>query len=190
MMLKPVLALAAAALLPSSALVAQAPAQSPDAWDFASEGNACMATAHSGSGGTTLSILASPTDGAFIFLVQNPGWQTLQDGEKYPVAVEFDDFGPWKIEAAARADIDADGPGLAFTVAPGREDGNGFIQEMITAGRMEIVAEGQAVGALNVTGSEQAMQGLATCLADRWANLDLEGVEGETIPASGEATPL
>ena len=189
-MMKPFIALAAAAALPHAA---SAGTEASGNWNLTSEGNACMATSAAGDG-TVLSILAQPTDGAFVFLVQNPAWQSLEDGGRYALAVEFDDFGPWQVEASARQEIDSDGPGLAFLVAPGRQDGNGFIQELIRAGRMEIAAGGQAVGSVSVGGSEGAMQGLAHCLADRWAGLDPEdtGGEAEAIQAASEtpATPL
>lgn len=167
-MLKPAFALLAAVAL-SSPAVSQTGGEAR-VWTIAAQGNACMVTTDTESA-TVLSILAAPTDGAFIFLVQNPAWQSLRDGATYPVAVEFDDMGPWQIQASARENIDADGPGLAFHVAPGREDGNGFIQEMIAASSMKIVAGGTTVGALSVSGSEEAMQDLAGCMADSWAGL-------------------
>lgn len=167
-MLKPIFALIAAAALPAAA-TSQTGGEAR-IWHTASQGSACMVTSDTESD-TVLSILAAPTDGAFIFLVQNPSWQSLRDGEVYPIAVEFDDFGPWQIKASARENIDADGPGLAFHVAPARQDGNGFIQEMIAATSMEIVAEGATAGTLNVAGSESAMQDLARCMAESWAGL-------------------
>ena len=186
-MLKPVLALIAAAALPAAA-TSQTSGEA-HLWHIASEGSACMVTTDTDDA-TVLSILAAPTDGAFIFLVQNPAWQSLRDGTTYPVAIEFDDMGPWQIQASARETIDADGPGLAFHVAPGRADGNGFIQEMIAAESMKIVAGGNHMGSLDVSGSEGAMQELAGCMAASWAGIT--GDDRVTIPASSDnpARPL
>ncbi|QPQ55002.1 hypothetical protein IC614_11965 [Allosphingosinicella flava] len=186
-MFRPFLALLATAALPAAAT--SQTTSGAELWNASSQGDACMVTSSDSGSQTVLSIMAAPTDGAFIFLVQNPAWQSLEDGAAYPVAVEFDDFGPWQIQASARENIDADGPGLAFTVAPSREDGNGFIQEMVKASSMEIVANGATVGTLSVAGSEKAMQELARCMAKSWAGLSEDGAEVQAA-SDTPATPL
>jgi hypothetical protein len=188
-MLKSVLALIAAAALPAAAS-SQTPSET-GGWDISRSGGACMATSASPEG-TVVSILAAPTDNAFVFLVQNPAWQTLEDGNQYPLAVEFDEMGPWQVEASAREEIDSDGPGLAFFVAPGRPDGNGFIQELVNATSMEIATGGETVTQVSIDGSQEAMEGLASCLASSWAGVeDPAGESAAVQTVSGEpATPL
>jgi hypothetical protein len=103
----------------------------------------------------------------------------LSDGEKYPIAVEFDDLGPWQIEALAQNQLDKDGPGVVFSVRPGRDDGRNFIKEFTAASDMQIGREGMMLDNIAVSDGRAAMTGLATCLGKIWS-----------APGGGQGGPL
>jgi hypothetical protein len=165
-MVKPLLALT----LFTTALTA-APAaanQATGEWTVAGSEEVCMihqATLQ----GTTMSVTAMPGEEAFLFVIQNESLASLADGQPYPIAVEFDDKGPWQIEAIAQHELDRDGPGLIFAVRPGRDDGKNFIAEFTSASAMEIGREGAILDNLSLSNGRAAMTGLATCLGNIWA---------------------
>lgn len=161
-MLKSLLA-AAILAAPSAVVTAQntAPRVQPAQWTLAGGEQGCAV--HASSQGTVVSILAGTGQDNLIFLVQNPNWR-LQDGERYPIAVEFDRSGPWQLNAVAKTEIDADGPGLMFAVPPGDERGADFITEFVAADGMQIRRDGQNLTSLPIGSGESAMTALAQCM--------------------------
>lgn len=150
-------------------------------WTVAGSQEACMI--HSASKrGTTMSVTAVPGEEAFLFVIQNQALGTLADGQPYPIAVEFDDKGPWEIEALAQHELDRDGPGLVFAVRPGRDDGRNFIDEFTTASDMDIGRGGAVLDNFALADGRAAMTGLATCLGNIWA--------GGGSGATGQGGPL
>lgn len=174
-MLKPLLALTFLTALPAAA-------QSPNGqWAVAGSAEACMIHQAS-SRGTIMSVTAMPGEEAFLFVIQNQALAGLTDGQKYPIAVEFDDKGEWEIEAIAEHELDRDGPGLVFAVRPGRDDGRSFIQEFTSASAMQIGRGGTLLDNFSLSNGRAAMTGLATCLGNIWA--------GGGTGASGQGGPL
>jgi hypothetical protein len=149
-------------------------------WALAPMQNGCMVQAVSPQG-TMLSIWAFAGEEKLGFLLQNRGWE-VKDGEKTPLQVEFAGARAWPVEATARAHIDADGPGLFFTVEPGA-GANSFLAAFTSARGMSIRRAGASVDTLPLVGSRSAMSGLAHCLADRW------NVPVATPKESKEAAP-
>lgn len=166
-----------AALLAASPLGA-ASAQPDEArnWALAAMPNGCMVQAVSPKG-TMLSVWAFAGEEKLGFLLQNRGWE-VEDGKKTDLQVEFSGARAWPVEATARANIDADGPGLYFTVEPGGR-GN-FLAAFTSAPGMSIRRDGASVDTLPLDGSRGAIASLARCLADRW---------NEPGPTPAEAKP-
>jgi hypothetical protein len=184
MMLKPLFAFLLLAT-PSVAAMSQstAPQTIPAGqWRLASNTDNCMVHAASGKG-TVLSIAASPDEQALLFIVQNTRLASLQDGEQYPVEVEFDDMGEWQIDAVAQRDLDQDGPGVIFAVRPGREDGANFIKEFAGASGMHIGREGVKMDSLPLQGAKPVMAQMAQCLGTLWSNAS--GTEEEKVFEGG-----
>ncbi|HEX8127277.1 MAG TPA: hypothetical protein VF548_17005 [Allosphingosinicella sp.] len=156
-----------AALL-SAAPLAAAPAQQPktEGWALAAMQGGCMVQAVSAHG-TMLSIWAFAGEEKLGFLLQNRRWE-VEDGKKTALQVEFAGARTLPVEATARADIDADGPGLYFTVEPGASDRGNFLAAFTSARGMSIRRDGADVDTLSLAGSRGAMSSLAKCLADRW----------------------
>lgn len=156
-----------AALLAAAPLAA-APAQQhkTEGWALAAMPNGCMVQAVSPHG-TMLSIWAFAGEEKLGFLLQNREWE-VEDGKKTPLQVEFSGARPLPIEATARAEIDSDGPGLYFTVEPGRADRGDFLAAFTSAQGMSIRRDGADVDTLPLAGSRVAMASLARCLSDRW----------------------
>ena len=152
------------AAAPAAASMAQ-PKAAPEGWNLAAMPNGCMVQAVSPHG-TMLSIWAFAGEEKLGFLLQNRGW-AFEDGKKTPLQVEFADARAWPVEATARAHIDADGPGLFFTVEPGA-GADSFLAAFTSARGMSIRRAGASVDTLPLAGSRSAMSGLAHCLADRW----------------------
>jgi hypothetical protein len=166
-MLKPLLALSALSL-PVAALTAQAPAATvqPAQWTLAGGEQGCAVHASSPQG-TVMSILAGAGQDNLVFLVQNPGWSSLEDGQRYDIAVEFDEGGPWQMQAVAKTEIDQDGPGLMFVVPPGDQRGLAFIAEFVKAGGMQIESEGRSLTSLPLGSGQSAMTALARCMTQQ-----------------------
>ena len=156
-----------AALLAAAPLGAvPAQQQKTEGWALAAMPNGCMVQAVSPRG-TMLSIWAFAGEEQLGFLLQNPGWE-VEDGQKTPLQVEFPGARAWPVEATARAEIDADGPGLYFTVEPGGAERGNFLGAFTSAQGMSIRRDGADVDTLSLAGSRGAISSLAKCLADRW----------------------
>jgi hypothetical protein len=167
--------------------LAAAPAQQQktEGWALAAMPNGCMVQAVSPHG-TMLSIWAFAGEEKLGFLLQNRGWE-VEDGKKTPLQVEFSGARPLAVEATARAEIDADGPGLYFTVEPGRADRGNFLAAFTSAPGMSIRRDGADVDTLPLAGSRGAISSLAKCLADRWNEAGAAPAEArEADPALDE----
>jgi hypothetical protein len=148
-------------LLQASAAV---PDQAPQGWTVAPSDEGCLV--HTAQrAGTVLSVFALPEQEGIGFLLQNPKWTELRDGQVYPLSIRFDDGTEWPIPALARTEIDEDGPGLFFAVSPGREKGGrDFIEDFTRAAGMRIANDGVQYGNLRLTDSRGATLALAQCL--------------------------
>jgi hypothetical protein len=156
-----------AALLASAPLgAASAQPAKAEGWALAAMQGGCMVQAVSPQG-TMLSIWAFAGEEKLGFLLQNRGWE-VEDGKKTALQVEFQGARAWPVEATARADIDADGPGLYFTVEPGGAARGDFLAAFTSARGMSIRRDGADVDILPLAGSRGAISSLAKCLADRW----------------------
>lgn len=190
-MLTRLLALTLLATPAVAGAVAQ-PSRAPAA-TVADDGSGCMVHA-AADDSTALSITATPGEDALLFVIQNEQLGALSDGQAYAIDVEFDNLGPWTIEAVAQADLDEDGPGVVFAVRPGRSDGQTFIKEFASAHAMRIGREGARLDTLAVGGGEGAMASLAQCLGQKWSGSpDDEGQGGpvdDDDPGPDAATPV
>jgi hypothetical protein len=171
----------------AAAPLAAAPAQqqSREGWALAAMPNGCMVQAVSPRG-TMLSIWAFAGEEKLGFLLQNRGWE-VEDGKKTPLEVEFQGVRAWPVEATARAHIDADGPGLYFTVAPGAAGRGDFLGAFTSARGMSIHRDGASVDTLPLAGSRGAISSLAKCLADRWNDSGPAPAEAQPEPAPDES---
>ena len=177
---------APAAAVTATASPAPVPAQAEadGGWGLAAMPNGCMVQAVS-PGGTMISIWGFAGQEKLAFLLQNRGWQSLRDGGSYDVRVDFVGVRSMPVEATARERIDADGPGLFFTVEPGGESGDGFLEAFSTAQGMRIVQDGRSVDTLPLAGGRGAMAALARCLADKWGGSPADAPALEGSEAAG-----
>jgi hypothetical protein len=175
-----------AALLAAAPLgAAPAQQQKAEGWALAAMQGGCMVQAVSPHG-TMLSIWAFAGEEKLGFLLQNRGWE-VEDGKKTALQVEFSGDRTLPVEATARADIDADGPGLYFTVEPGGADRGNFLAAFTSARGMSIRRDGADVDTLPLAGSRGAIANLAKCLADRWNEAGPAAAEArEAAPAADE----
>lgn len=158
------------ALLIASAPVAAATAQTPTtgAWELAQVPGGCMVHAASPQG-TVLSIWAFAGQEKMGVLVQNKAWSSLEEGQDYQLKVSLGEKA-WPVEATGRTNIDADGPGLFFSVAPGKDSEQaGFFEALASAKGMNISGSGAADDTVPLARSREAMVSLARCLGDVWA---------------------
>lgn len=163
-MLKPLLALSALALPAATLTAQQTPAAQPAQWTLAGGEQGCAVHASSPQG-TVVSILAGAGQENLVFLVQNPSWSSLRDGQRYEIAVEFDEGGPWQMQAVAKTEIDEDGPGLMFVVPASDKRGLDFLAEFVKAGGMQIESEGRSLTSLPLGSGQSAMTALARCMS-------------------------
>lgn len=182
-MYKPLLALLTLAALPAAA-----PAQSSAAGEWTVTGNGEGCIAHTTlPHGTVLSLLAGPGQESLLFLMQNKGWSTLQEGSRHKVAVQLDGRSPWQFDAVAKTELDADGPGLLFTVAPGEAEGAKFINELAGADGMNVGQNGRQLEGARLSGGGSAITRLAQCMARMWGG---SGSGPEAVAASSDGVPL
>jgi hypothetical protein len=159
----------AALLVAAPAAAGGAQVQSEGDWGIEAMPNGCMVQVTSPRG-TMLSVWGFAGEAKLGFLLQNRGWNDLRDGQRYDLQVEFVGQRSLPVEATARREIDADGPGFFFSVEPGRAGGDGFLDAFASARGMAINQEGKTVDTLPLAGSRGAMAALARCLSDRWGN--------------------
>ena len=171
-MFKPLLACVALAALPAAAL-----AQPPGEWTVSGSAEGCIAHTTLPQG-TVVSVLAGPGQQSLLFLMQNRGWSSLEDGSRHKVAVQLDGRNPWQFDAVAKTRLDADGPGLLFSVAPGEAQGSKFINELAAAAGMNVGQNGQQLEGTRLSGGGSAMARLAQCMSRMWG-----GSENSAEPA-------
>ena len=148
---------------PSAAALAQA----GNPWGLAAMPNGCMVQATSPNG-TMLSIWGFAGDAKLGFLLQNRGWNGVQDGARTELSLDVVGQQQRLVRATARENIDSDGPGYFFTVEPGQSEGSGFLKNFTTARGMTISRGDEAVDTLPLAGSQSAMSAFARCLSDNW----------------------
>ncbi|MDT9599447.1 hypothetical protein [Sphingosinicella rhizophila] len=155
-------------------------------WGLAGFPGGCMVHATSPQG-TVLSIWGFAGQENLGILVQNRQWHALREGERHNLKVAFDRNHSWPVRATARRDIDADGPGLFFTVKPGsRSDQAGFFEAFAAARGMDISREGRRVDRLPLAGSREAMFALANCMGALWQGMAAASAnEEETAAPAG-----
>lgn len=111
---------------------------------------------------TTLTVFADGGDDA-TFWLQNKLWQSLNDGQKYDIDVEFDSMGEWNISATARSDND--GPGLIWTGnIEADSGGDTFLGEFAVARQMRVRRNGRQIDGLNLTGTYEGSMALGRCM--------------------------
>jgi hypothetical protein len=156
----------------ASAPAQSAPAAAPDAaasgWGLSRSPSACMLHASS-AGGTVLSVWGFAGQEKIGFLLQNRRWDSLRDGQSYDLQLDFLGVRALPVEAVARRDLDSDGPGYFFSVAPGEaQSGSALIDALAAARGLEISRDGNKVDRLELAGSREAMAGLARCMSELW----------------------
>lgn len=150
-------------------LAASAEIADSSRWGLARTPGSCMLHAVSPNG-TNLQIWGFAGQGRIGFLLQNPDWEALREGERYALQVDFIGVRAWPVEATARLPEGDGGPGLFFTVEPGdRPGGAAFLDALASAKGMAISRDGTAVDHLPLAGSRDALAVLARCMAEFWA---------------------
>jgi hypothetical protein len=156
---------------PSAAVLGQGHAgPSPEMgdWAVAQMPNGCMVEAVSPQG-TMISIWGFAGQPKLAFLLQNKGWNALQDGRSYKLSLDFVGTPTaMPVDATARQNIDSDGPGFLFTVQPGGDAAKSFLTAFTSARGMRISQDGRSVDTMPLAGSRGAMGALAKCLAEKW----------------------
>jgi hypothetical protein len=130
-----------------------------------------------------MSVLAGPGQPTLLFLMQNKQWSSLEDGSRHKVAVQLDGRNAYQFDAVAKTQLDADGPGLMFAVAPGEAEGAKFINELSTAAGMNVGRNGQQLEGARLNGGGSAMARLAQCMSSLWSGS--EASSNAAVPAAG-----
>jgi hypothetical protein len=156
-------------------------------WAIAQMPNGCMVEAVSPQG-TMLTVWGFAGQPKLAFLLQNKGWNALQDGRSYKLSLAF--LGTptaVPVDATARQNIDSDGPGFLFTVQPGGDGARSFLNAFTSAEGMRISRDGRSVDTLPLAGSRGAMGALAKCLSAHWSAptpTDQSGDDDAKAPAA------
>jgi hypothetical protein len=176
-MLKPLLACLSLAALPAAAI--SQPAASAAAWKVSGSPSGCIAYT-SLAQGTVVSVLAGAGQDNLLFLIQNPGWDTLEDGSRYRLAVQLDGRSNYQFDAVAKTELDSDGPGIMFAVPPGEKEGARFLAEFAKASGFAVGQRGRSLANARIAGGSSAMTELAQCMSRLWG--------GGSAAASPEAS--
>lgn len=190
-MMKPLLAVLALAALPAAA-VSQAQvsaAPGPGNWTVNAGEGGCIAYA-SLPQGTVVSLLAGAGQESVLFLIQNKGWSSLEDGSTHKIAVQLDGRSPFQFNAVARTELDSDGPGLLFAVPPGEQEGAKFLAEFAAASGMNLGEEGRSIAQLRLAGGGTAMTALAKCMASMWGGGAKGNVDAASFSSDGKSIKL
>ncbi len=179
-MLKPLLACLSLAALPAAALSQTAPATAP--WKVSGSDSGCIAYTTLPQG-TVVSVMAGAGQESLLFLIQNRGWASLEDGNRYPLAVTLEGGGDFEFDAVAKTKLDSDGPGLIFAVPPGEQNGARFLAAFAKASGIAVGQQGQAITKASLTGGGSAMTALAQCMSQLWSGGTASAAEVER-PAS------
>lgn len=187
----------AAPIAVAQAQVESSPAQAPGEWVLEIAPNGCLVHAATPTG-TTVSVWGRAGEDSLRFLVQNPTWNSLQDGGKYDLQVGFDGKSQFPLEAVARQNLDQDGPGLTFAVSPAAEkEGVNFLDSFAAADGMHISQDGKRLETMALKDNRTAMGALAKCLsmvyqsmANAAAAQTPDGGEAAVVEVSADATPL
>lgn len=105
---------------------------------------------------TYLRLSIAPVDKTIFVMVGNSLWRSIAPGEKYAIAMGFDDLEPWTADAAGVKS------GAVHYFAF-RLSGGDFLKEMRTA-RLAIIANSnRKIGSYDVRGSYAAIEKLGEC---------------------------
>ena len=175
---------------PSAAAMGQGQGQEMGDWAIAQMPNGCMVEAVSPQG-TMLSIWGFAGQPKLAFVLQNKGWNALQDGRSYKLSLDFVGTPTAvPVDATARQHIDSDGPGFLFTVQPCGAGATSFLSAFTSAEGMKISQEGRSVDTLPLAGSRGAMGALAKCLAERWNAPTPQGDDSDDDSGKAAAAPV
>jgi hypothetical protein len=156
---------------PSAAAIGQGQSsqnQQMGDWAVAQMPNGCMVEAVSPQG-TMISVWGFAGQPKLAFLLQNKGWNALQDGRSYKLSLDFVGTPTAvPVNATARQNIDSDGPGFLFTVQPGGDGAKSFLSAFTSAEGMRISQDGRSFDTMPLAGSRGAIGALAKCLAEKW----------------------
>ncbi|MEA1014842.1 hypothetical protein [Sphingosinicella sp. LY1275] len=179
--------------LAAPAAVATAQTEAPSPWALEVTPGGCLVHAAAPSG-TVVSVWGSADNDSIRFLIQNRQWNAFEDGGRYDIQVSFDGRSAWPMQAVARRNLDADGPGLTFAVSPSAPaGGTGFLEQFAGARGMHIARDGQRIDSLKLAGSDTAMTALAQCLSTIWsatAAAPEESSEEPVVEEAAGATPI
>lgn len=183
-MLKPLLACLSLAALPAAAISQPAAAPAP-AWQVSGSPSGCIAYT-SLPQGTVVSVLAGAGQNSLLFLIQNRGWESLEDGSRYQLAVQLDGRSNYEFDAVVKTELDADGPGIMFAVPPGEKQGAQFLAEFAKASGIAVGQQGHSLASSRITGGSSAMTQLAQCMSKLWSSGDsaAAGSEPSQRPAA------
>jgi hypothetical protein len=188
-MLKPLLACLSLAALPAAAL-SQEIAASPE-WKVSGSESGCIA--HSTlPQGMVVSVLAGAGQESLLFLIQKREWAELRDGTRYKLAVKLDGRSDYSFDAVAKTELDSDGPGIMFAVAPGEVEGARFISEFSKAGGMAVGEGSTSIATVRLAGGGTAMTALAQCMSRLWNGgvASTRTPEQPAVSGSGKAVKL
>jgi hypothetical protein len=167
-MLKPLLACLSLAALPAAAISQPAASPGAPAWKVSGSSSGCIAYTTLPQG-TVVSVLAGAGQDNLLFLIQNRGWEKLEDGNRYQLAVQLDGRSSYQFDAVAKTELDQDGPGIMFAVPPGEKEGARFIAEFAHASGIAVGKQGQSLANARITGGSTAMTALAQCMSKLWS---------------------
>jgi hypothetical protein len=186
-MFKPLLALLA---LSTSTGIAHAETANTGRWILEVAPTGCVVHTASPSG-TVVSVWGIAGENDLSFLVQNKGWNSLADGQNYDIEVSFDNQRAFPMQATARLNLDSDGPGLTFGVSPDhRAGGVSFVEQFAGAQGMHITRDGRRIETVSLADARVAMQGLAQCLSQVWAEGGKGASDGAAVQLSGDAKAI
>ncbi|TMJ11404.1 MAG: hypothetical protein E6G94_16165 [Alphaproteobacteria bacterium] len=152
-------------------------------WGLSQVPDGCMVHASSPQG-TVVSIWGFAGQDKLGVLVQNRGWDSLQEGRQYQLKVAFDADKAWPVAATGRLNIDEDGPGLFFAVHPGSQSKEaGFFEAFAEAKGMDITRNGTKIDTVPLAGSRTAMVAFAQCLGQAWSAPAAQEEEETPAPA-------
>ncbi len=185
-MMKRLVACLALAALPAAA---SSQSSSADDWTVSAAEDGCIAHTTLPQG-TVVSVMAATGQESLLFLFQNKGWSSLQDGSQHNLAVQLDGREQYQFSAVARTELDSDGPGLMFAVPPGERQGARFLAEFAKASGMNVGENGRSLARLPISGGGSAMTALAQCMSRMWGGGTSGNALDPALTSGAKAVPL
>lgn len=124
-------------------------------------------------------------DNIVLFTVTNPAWESIQEGQEYPVTLHFSNGQEYPSTQAQGVRVD--NASVRLTGVNLRLHANDFLGDFAGAARVQMRMDHQRLTTLNLSGTRAVAQRLITCAIASWRRYPPDPFRGRGSQSQGTA---